>query len=215
MLVSYFSNEIGQAMGREIFVSDQSIEESLDAQSIALLIGTLVSVVAGIIAPLIALHFISIPIKPFIGFSVRLRHSPVWMIVILGWLYLNGTITADTTERILSQENNFLLMWSYGGSLLLICIVFVAPIVEEIFFRGFVLSSFLEFFGPIIAIPLVSAIWALTHFHIMAYDNALGLYGMYIVLGVILGLSRYMTGSIYPPIFLHMLYNFVGVASGL
>ena len=87
--------------------------------------------------------------------------------------------------------------------LMLIGIVLFAPIAEEFLFRGFLFrgweESRLRLAGTIF---LTSLTWALIHGQ---YD----IYGLIFIfsLGILLGLARWKTGSIYAPITIHLVNN--------
>jgi membrane protease YdiL (CAAX protease family) len=82
-------------------------------------------------------------------------------------------------------------------------ILIVAPIFEELLFRGFIFRAFVH--APRDAIPtivLTSLIWLLSHFQ---YDW-LGIAEIF-VLGLLLGLVRWHTGSTTLTALLHMVSN--------
>lgn len=81
--------------------------------------------------------------------------------------------------------------------------VLVAPLLEELLFRGFLLPGWAASrLGPTGAIGLSSALWALGH---MQYD-AFGMAHVF-CLGVLLGWLRLRSGSIFTPMILHTLQN--------
>ena len=92
---------------------------------------------------------------------------------------------------------------SHQISALAFLAVLVAPLLEELLFRGFLLPGWTASrLGPTGAIGLSSALWALGH---MQYD----VFGMAHVfcLGVLLGWLRLHSGSIFTPMILHTLQN--------
>ena len=89
--------------------------------------------------------------------------------------------------------------------LLLVGIVFIAPVVEEIFFRGFMFRGIEQSkLGPIGAILITTTIWTLIH---LQYDW----FEMFLVfiLGIFLGVARARTTSIYVTIAIHSLINLI------
>jgi uncharacterized protein len=74
----------------------------------------------------------------------------------------------------------------------------IAPLWEEILFRGIILFTLLKYVKPFIAIPIVAVIWAFSH-------------PMYWVItlisGVLLGIMTYKTKSITPSIITHSTWN--------
>jgi membrane protease YdiL (CAAX protease family) len=91
-----------------------------------------------------------------------------------------------------------------------VAFVLVAPIFEEIFFRGFLFRGLANsFFGTVGAIIITSAIWASIH---LQYDDYY--IGMIFTWGLIFGYVRHKTNSIFIPVFLHMMANSIAVFQG-
>jgi membrane protease YdiL (CAAX protease family) len=92
--------------------------------------------------------------------------------------------------------------------LLFIAIVVMAPICEEITFRGFLFRglSFSRFGAPG-AIVLTAAAWSLMH---VQYDWFV--IGQIFLLGIFLGWLRWATGSTLLTIVLHFIANFAAFA---
>lgn len=87
--------------------------------------------------------------------------------------------------------------------LLLFTLVIVAPVYEEIVFRGFMLPGLAATrLGGAFAVLLTSAAWAVLHFQ---YD--LGGMLQILVIGFILGAARLKTNSLFLCIGLHMAMN--------
>ncbi len=82
---------------------------------------------------------------------------------------------------------------------LLLFAVLVAPVSEELFFRGFLTSRF----GPIIS----SILFSIAH---ITYGSIVQVVGV-LVLGLILAHIYLRTRSIVSPILIHMLYNALAI----
>jgi uncharacterized protein len=85
--------------------------------------------------------------------------------------------------------------------------VVVAPIGEELLFRGFMFRGFVH--APRDAIPsivLISLLWSVAHFQYDWFGIAAAF-----VLGLLLGLVRWSTGSTTLTILLHILNNLEGL----
>jgi membrane protease YdiL (CAAX protease family) len=80
--------------------------------------------------------------------------------------------------------------------------VIAAPVVEEILFRGYVLDAIREIHGDTVAVLGSAGLFGLLHIepYVVGYA-ALG--------GVIYGLVRIKTGSLWPSIVSHMVWNFL------
>lgn len=87
--------------------------------------------------------------------------------------------------------------------LLFLGIVVIAPVMEELLYRGYVLQAWVESKLPeVAAVVLLSALWSLTHFQYDLYDRF-----WVFVLGVLLAYARIRSGSIYPPLAIHFAWN--------
>jgi membrane protease YdiL (CAAX protease family) len=80
----------------------------------------------------------------------------------------------------------------------------VAPVVEEIYFRGLAYPALKQRLGPDRALLIVSAVFALVHPHL---PSLLPLFGLALGLGVAYEIS----GSLLAPITVHVLFNAVSI----
>lgn len=87
-------------------------------------------------------------------------------------------------------------------------VVFVAPIVEEMFFRGLMMPVLIDRFDNVyIGIVATAVVFALFHYGV--YGVSLNSMMWLIILAVMLGFITVYTGSIIPAIMLHMANNAV------
>jgi membrane protease YdiL (CAAX protease family) len=96
---------------------------------------------------------------------------------------------------------------SGGGTetgLLIVAIVALAPLVEELFFRGLLQRSLLRWMGPAPAIALQAGVFALTHFQKLQFAALFAF-------GAVLGYVAHRTGRLGPGIAAHMVFNGVAV----
>ena len=80
----------------------------------------------------------------------------------------------------------------------------IAPVFEEVFFRGLAYPALKQRLGPARALVLVSAAFALVHFHA---PSVVPLFA----LSLALGLAYEYTGSLLTPIAIHALFNATNV----
>lgn len=85
-------------------------------------------------------------------------------------------------------------------SLIQVCIL--APIIEEILMRGFLLHALSVKYGKLIGLLVSAILFALLHFNMVQTLSAL-------ICGFVLGLLYLRTGSILCCILTHMLYNLI------
>ncbi|MHB8841297.1 MAG: CPBP family intramembrane glutamic endopeptidase [Candidatus Aquicultor sp.] len=94
---------------------------------------------------------------------------------------------------------------STGGFLLAVLVVaIIAPVAEELFFRGFVYPAFRQRWGVTAAIIITSALFALYHISPTVYIPIF-------IIAVGLAYLYQTTDSLGPPIMLHALNNFLSV----
>ena len=142
--------------------------------------------------------------------SVRVVTVLKWLGITALFVILSGLLTrflhigpgGREVQRILYSGTGMLwFVW--------VAVVLVAPLFEEVFFRGFLFrgfeTSFLKTAGAII---VTSILWAALH---VQYN----FYGIVYVacLGVLFGLARAATRSLLVPLTLHVAVNFAAVAS--
>ncbi|HLZ24354.1 MAG TPA: CPBP family intramembrane glutamic endopeptidase [Ktedonobacterales bacterium] len=82
----------------------------------------------------------------------------------------------------------------------LIGAVFIAPFCEEIFFRGFAFAGFLRGMPVWAAVLLSALLFGVAH-------GDMGSFALLFVIGVVLAVVRWRTGSIWPGMALHMANN--------
>ena len=101
--------------------------------------------------------------------------------------------------------SNLLSTKSILEGLLVIIVVSIVPaICEEVMFRGFIQKSFEFKFKPIWAAVITAIFFGLYHF------NPYGLIPL-IALGLYFGYAAYMSNSIFVPMSLHFINNFMAV----
>lgn len=82
--------------------------------------------------------------------------------------------------------------------------ILTAPIVEEVFFRGFMQPAFIKRFGVIVGIVLTAIIFSISHAYYLEYNVALL---TVFTIGLVLGIAKYKTKSIMPVFFAHFYNN--------
>jgi len=130
-----------------------------------------------------------------------------WALIVVGLTVLTDIFTLMLSKPIVPEFVVLVYESTTQPWLLFLALVVAAPVFEEIFFRGFLISGFSStFIGPIGAILISSVSWAAIH---LQYD----LYGIAIIfaLGIVLGIARLKTNSIVVPIVMHALVNIIAI----
>jgi len=88
--------------------------------------------------------------------------------------------------------------------ILIVTVAIVAPIYEEIIFRGIILKGMAKKMNPTVAIVISALFFALVHFNIPQGINAF-------LLGLVIGTIYLKTESIYLSIFAHFVNNLLAI----
>jgi len=102
-------------------------------------------------------------------------------------------------DKLASSDSTALVV------LLVVFAVAIAPLFEELFFRGLAYPILKQRFGAPMALVIVSAVFALIHWHLPSMAPLF-------TLGLGLGIAYEITGSLLTPIVVHALFNAANVA---
>ena len=135
------------------------------------------------------------------GFAAYCVALPVVLALthISGMLFGSGPEINPAIPQLLSANNDYEL-WAL---VLNVCII--APVFEEILFRGFLFQQFKRFFSVPNAAALSALIFASVHLSIESFIPLFGL-------GLVLAFSYHYVQSLWASILLHMLWNSATVA---
>lgn len=207
---------VGQIIGIGIYSYFATLNnESVDTLSYALTLsgtgkGVSISFIPGaIIGILLTLWFVKLRKSNHLKDYLHL-HRPKALSVLF-WLGVL-LLFAVASEVLAQYLNRDIPKWmtdiyKTAGSLplLWITLVIAAPLFEEIMVRGFMLEGFRHtVIGDLGAVLLTSALWASIHIQYEFYE-ILSIF----LIGIILGYARLKTGSLYTPIILHAVMNFI------
>lgn len=168
------------------------------------------AVVSGLICTPLTLWFTklrkNISVRDYIGFKEPLKREWVqWLLFLVAFLFLSDGVSWLLHQPIVPPFMVDTYKTASSLPVLLFAIVVVAPIFEEIFFRGFLFQGIrYSRLGPIGAIGITSLVWALIH---LQYD----IYGMATVfaLGLLFGIARLKTDSIHLLMVMHSVVGLV------
>jgi membrane protease YdiL (CAAX protease family) len=140
-----------------------------------------------------------------LGFSTpAYRQAEPWVLIFILWCTAEWALSIFLPVYV---DPEWLERWnelSLGEDL--IVSVLLAPVCEELFFRGAMFASFLRRWGIWTAALVPSLIWGLIHIQ----------YEWWVVVaitgsGVLLAMVRWKGGSLYLPIALHAAWNLLAV----
>ena len=139
-----------------------------------------------------------------IGTAFYIAAIPI--IIVIGWLYA----MALTALHVPVDQQEIVSMFTSGTtplwlkSYLIVLAVIVAPIVEEMCFRGILLPLFIKNNKPIAAIFLVSLLFAFVHFHIPSIAPLTAIAAAF-------SLAYIHTGSLVTSIVMHAIFNSISI----
>ena len=132
-------------------------------------------------------------------------------LIITGIICLTEMLIAITTGYDAGQTE-FLIEMIKTSPLAMFIIaenIIIAPVLEEILFRGILQSVFLKKINPIINIFLTAFIFAFLHSGQIDWGTAENF-----ALGIGLGISCFYSNSIVPSIVIHMINNLLAILLG-
>jgi sodium transport system permease protein len=122
-------------------------------------------------------------------------------------LLLKNAGVSSLPPEILEALHKSLAGWRELSPLWpVIAIGIVPPLVEEVFFRGYLLAAFLSMGRPLAAMTISAVLFGL--FHLLVLDSlAIERFLPTMLLGLLLAWMAYTTGSIWPGVAMHVTHN--------
>lgn len=115
-------------------------------------------------------------------------------------LIFGHQVTIQDVVLIFTEPQSFLTLLALLGLAMI-----VAPVAEEVLFRGMLLPLIMKRLGAGPAVVLSSAVFALVHFHVPSFFPLFAL-------AACLALAYIYTGSLLVPIVMHALFNGMNLA---
>ncbi|NLF43251.1 MAG: CPBP family intramembrane metalloprotease [Bacteroidales bacterium] len=119
--------------------------------------------------------------------------------------YINNFIPLDEISGSYQELSEIIM--SGNTVLIFITVGIMGPLIEEVFFRGLVYSELRKVLNAPAVIVIQAFLFAVYHMNLVQ-----GLYAF--VIGVVLGIVVYKTGSIWPAIVIHVSFNSINVIIG-
>jgi membrane protease YdiL (CAAX protease family) len=184
------------------------------------LVVALSTVTSGIVGISFIILFIRIHGNKSVGDYLGLKRMPwqtvvkviaifiITLVAIAGMETLYNTLTHSSSAE---AANSSFMTDTYNTAgwlpLLWVAVVGVAPAFEEAFFRGFLFAGLQRSrIGVVATILFTSLVWASLH---LQY-NLVGM-GTIVILGVVMGVVRLKTRSLWSTIIIHSLWNLVAL----
>ncbi|MFC1954068.1 lysostaphin resistance A-like protein [Chloroflexota bacterium] len=162
-------------------------------------------VCVGLIAIIIKVRR-SATIAEYLGFQRISRRTVVFLLAIsTGFVILSDCLSLILGEPLNPEWMVNVYKTSVWPPLLWVAFVIFAPAFEETFFRGFLFRGFIQSrIGVKGTIILTALIWALIHTQYDVYVIA-----AIFVSGIVLGIVRFKTGSLWSSLLMHALWNLI------
>jgi membrane protease YdiL (CAAX protease family) len=148
-------------------------------------------------------------LKEYLGLAMpSKRETGRWLLFFVAFIAVLDLVTYLLGKPIVPE-----FMWKVYSStesrwILWIALILAAPLIEELFFRGFLIKGLAASpIGAIGAVVLTSAVWAVIHMQYEPYGI-----GSIFVMGLVLGTARIQTGSTSLAILMHALANLIATA---
>ncbi len=146
------------------------------------------------------------PVRTYLALKGPSRKQlVVWCAVMVAFMVLSDTISLSLGRPIVPVFMVDIYRTSYFAPALFVALLIGAPVFEETYIRGFVFQGLRNSWmrGPG-AVILTAICWSALHIQYDAY----GIFSVFIC-GLVLGVARLKTGSVYLTILLHSFMNLV------
>ncbi len=138
------------------------------------------------------------------GFHVTRGRSVAWAIALTPLLYAVVIFVIGLLpESWLNDYAEASASLSQTGVLMVIATAVVAPLVEEVVFRGLILSRLRRALPGWLSVVITALVFGLCHGHIVWIIYAFAL-------GCVFGLFALKSGSLWPSLCAHVLFNAIG-----
>jgi uncharacterized protein len=130
---------------------------------------------------------------------------------VLNWLYGTYVVDGEEMQAGVNQLIKGVPKTPLNHLILFATIALIAPVLEELLFRGYLQTSLMRTQKPWLAIVIASAVFGVIHFQPLAFP-------VLMLMGAAFGYLYYLTGSLRTNIALHVINNslaYLAMASGV
>jgi len=185
--------------------SIRDLLESLSTDGLAISISTIVAAPVGILMTFLFIKMRrGLSVSEYLGLKSFSKKTLPWLLLIpIGLTAIVELVSIFVAE----PEDSGFMMEAYKNSvfpaLFWISVVIFAPAFEEVLFRGFIFKGLMRSrIGSAGTVILTSLVWSLFHFQY----NLSGI-ALVFIIGLILGVVRTKTGSLWGPLIIHSIWN--------
>lgn len=120
----------------------------------------------------------------------------------VSFIYVYVMNTVFVIEAPVSKIEILVKNRSISNTILLVVVSFIGPVIEEVFFRGFLYSAFKKNWGVLPALFISSFLFSIVHMQLYSFIPLM-------IIGWLLAYIFEKTKSLFPAIFLHGVYNLI------
>jgi membrane protease YdiL (CAAX protease family) len=204
-------------LGDAVVLDPSALAAEDRSAATVLLVVLVLSQLAGVAAVLLLMRWKKVPLRPLVGPLEPLgRHLGIGVgfgvVALVASTTVVGILVAltgseATAEQILTGE---LVDAPVRIGLAVLATVVIAPLAEEVIFRGLLHRSLRRRLSLVPATLISSVLFAVVHVDV-ALSQPLALVGLAVV-GVILALAYERTGSLVVPVVIHAVHNAITIA---
>jgi len=145
-----------------------------------------------------------LPVAEYLGLGrVGARDMLVWLGILALFIVTSEGIGYWLQRPVVPEFMVHAYRTAQSPVLLWLALIVAAPVFEEVLFRGFLQTGLQRSRLPAgVALLLPAALWAGVHLQYDLYDMS-----WVFLFGVLLGLARWQSNSLWPPLAMHMLVN--------
>lgn len=190
-------------------ISINAMVKSIGMNGFFIVVATLVTtpLCIGLIALLVILRK-GPTVKQYLGLNtVTFRTMFTWLGILALFALASDVLTRLLGRPIVPEFMVNVYETAHFIPLLWVAFITAAPLFEEVFFRGFLFEGFRHSkLGPIGAVFLTSLAWTVLHVQYGVYELSI-----IFALGIVFGVARLKTQSIYAPLAMHSLFNLLAM----
>ena len=203
ILIVFFTVQVGSVMA---FASVSDIDLRFYS-GLALGVAVSSSSILCTAAVVFLLHLRRIlPVKQHLALvPVSAKTMIAWIFLLVVLVMIGDQITISLGRPVVPDVIADAYRTAYYVPLFWLAVVVGAPLFEEVFFRGFLFEGFSRSrLGVPGTVLLTTIIWTIIHQQYDPYELSL-----VFTLGIFLAVARVCTGSLYVPLTLHAIVNFI------
>lgn len=185
----------GLIIGVLVIATGSKIDDSMIAALVA-------SPFCTLLAALLGIYLSKVPFKKYIENKLDSKIKLLYCFLLFLGAYFISLLVGGLLETFIPSNDslNSVFIQGFNSWIGIVAIVILAPICEELLFRGVILRGFLKNYGPATSVIMTAVLFGVFHFNPIQSVTA----G---ILGLALGWMFVKTGSLWICILFHALYN--------